>query len=246
MKSKPVSVTLSVIFVIALAALIITGAIAIPIYCRFFYYWQIKPLGLEEVSGASYEEIKEAYNLLLNYLTLPGREFSVGVFKCSESAIAHFDDCKFLFNLNLGVLVGSTAVIIVLGVLSKLKIIRICRPHDHSMCTIGALVSVLLPVLVIIAFAAVGWDRGYELFHNIMFPGKDNWQFSWTADSIIQVLPDEFFMNCAILIGCAIVAADIGLVIYDVESRKRRRLKNIKPENGEKAEEDEKNLPAET
>ncbi|MCD8200896.1 MAG: TIGR01906 family membrane protein, partial [Clostridia bacterium] len=168
-------------------------------------------------------EIKEAFNLLLNYLTLPGREFSVGdVFTCSESAQAHFADCKFLFNLNLGVLVGSTAVIVALGVLSKLKIIRLCRPHDHSMSTIGALVSILLPVIVIIAFAIVGWDRGYELFHEIMFPGKDNWVFDWWDDSIIRILPDDFFMNCAILIGCAVVAADIGIVIYDVESRKKR------------------------
>ena len=57
---------ITAVFIIALVLFILTFSIALPIYCRFFYYLQIKPLGLEQKTGWSYDVIKEAYDEVLN------------------------------------------------------------------------------------------------------------------------------------------------------------------------------------
>lgn len=211
------------IFIIALIAFMITFSIGLPIYCRFFYYIQIKTLGLEDATGLSYDVIKEAYDAVLNYLTLPGVEFSTGSLASSPDGQSHFEDCKVLFNLNLGILITSAVLLIVTGVLSKLKVIKLCRPFGHSACLISAIVAVGLPVILGLLMAAVGFDEAFEVFHAIFFPGKTNWVFNSKTDPIILIMPEEFFLNCAILIGAALVVFAAALIIYDGVTYKKRK-----------------------
>jgi integral membrane protein (TIGR01906 family) len=60
-------------------------------------------------------------------------------------------------------------------------------------------------VPVVGSLAAVDFDRAFVIFHKIFFPGKSNWLFDYDADQIIRVLPQDFFMNCAILIGAGLI-----------------------------------------
>ncbi len=211
------------IFIIALIAFMITFSIGIPIYCRFLYYIQIKTLGLEEATGWSFDVIKEAYDDVLNYLTLPGFEFSTGQLKWSESGKAHFDDCKTLFNLNLGVLIGSAVLLIITGVLVKLKKVTLCRPFGHSACFLAAILAVALPVVIGLLIAAVGFDAAFEVFHAIFFPGKTNWVFNSRTDQVILIMPEQFFLNCAIIIGVVLLAFAAALIIYDAVTCKKRK-----------------------
>lgn len=57
----------AIVMSIAVALAILTGSIAVPIIIRPFYYAQIDPLGLEQSSGLSREEIIEAYDEVLDY-----------------------------------------------------------------------------------------------------------------------------------------------------------------------------------
>ena len=59
---------------------------------------------------------------------------------------------------------------------------------------------------------AINFDVAFEIFHKIFFPGKDNWLFSWYKDAIIRILPQDFFMNCAILIFVSIVTLCLGCI----------------------------------
>ena len=107
-------------FCICLVLFMLTFAIGLPIYCRFLYYIQIKTLKLEEATGWSYDVIKQAYDEVLNFCTLPWvKNFSSGELKFSESGASHFADCKVLFNLNFGVLVSSGGVLLILIFLQK-------------------------------------------------------------------------------------------------------------------------------
>lgn len=65
--------------------LIITFSIGLPIYFRPFYYIQIDSLGVVEATGYDKKTVKAAYDEILDYLTVPGKEFGTGVFSYSES-----------------------------------------------------------------------------------------------------------------------------------------------------------------
>ncbi len=214
---------LSIILLVAVFIFILTFSIGLPIYIRPFYYVQIDLLQIEEFSGYDRGTIKEAYNDVLNYLTLPGGEFSCGDLAYTEDGKAHFVDCKVLFSINAIAFLLSSAIIIVLEVLRRknrnleYKLGRFSPQLCASIGLVGILVSLLISILI-------DFDTTFEVFHKLFFYGKDNWIFDPRYDEVIKILPEEFFMNAAILIIVSVVS--ISLSIIFIEIRKNKRMKN--------------------
>ena len=212
---------LSVVMVISLVLFTITFSIGLPIYVRGFYYMQIEPLGLEEETGYTYDEIKEGYDEVLDFLTRPGGEFSAGVFEFSEEGASHFEDCKVLFTLNGVVLIVSSVLIAVLLILRRKGIynpatVFKCAPRYYS----G--IATLVGFAVIGVLAATNFDNAFRIFHKIFFPGKDNWMFNPYTDEIIMAMPQQFFMNCAILIVVSIITIS---TVFILTSRNKKYKK---------------------
>lgn len=193
---------------------ILTASIGLPIYIRPFYYAHIEALDLPGVSGFTADQIKQAYDQVLDYLTLPGREFGTGVMACSQAAEDHFLDCRVLFDLNAGILLVSAAIILVLLVLRRGELTL----GGRNAAWWGGFCALGLP-LVVGSLAALDFTRAFVIFHSIFFPWKDNWLFSWYDDQIIRVLPQQFFMNCAILIGAGILVFSMAVMLAN---RKRK------------------------
>ena len=208
---------LSLLCALCVFFFLLTAAIGLPIYIRPFYYAHIEAFDLERVSGYSEAEIREAYDEVLDYLTLPGKGFGTGVMPNSHEAEHHFADCKVLFDLNATILLGSGLTLAVLFVMRKKW--GPYRIGKHSAPFWAAVLSVTAPI-AIGALAALDFDRAFVIFHSIFFPGKTNWVFDWYADPIIRVLPQEFFMDCAILIGVGLITMAVGILVW--ESRKKK------------------------
>ena len=202
---------LSMIFALALVLFVLTASIALPIYIRPFYYAHIEPMGLEAYTGLTAEQLREAYDGILDYLTLPSRPFSCGILPFSSEGEAHFADCRVLFDLNRNVLLMSGGILAVLLLLQR-KFGPYRLGNRHAAWWAGLLA--LIAPLVIGALAALDFDRAFVIFHQIFFPGKSNWLFDWRTDPIILALPQEFFRNCAILIGAGLVIFSLSLLIF--------------------------------
>ena len=217
---KKLNVILTIVFAVAVFLLIITASIALPIYLRFFYYLQIEPLNLPASTGYDYQTIKTAYDEVLNFLTLPNAPFGTGVFKYTESGMAHFYDCKVLFDLNLTVLLISATLTASLLILNKRKIISLCRPFGMCASFISA-VSIFAFFGVLIILVSLDFNSAFTTFHHIFFPGKDNWLFDPRYDQILRILPQDFFMNCAILIASSIVIISVSIIVFQLIKRKK-------------------------
>ncbi|MBE5734385.1 MAG: TIGR01906 family membrane protein [Clostridiales bacterium] len=220
---KTLPIILTVLFGLSVFLFIITFSIGLPIYCRFFYYLQIEPLGIPKATGYSVQQIKSAYDQVLNYLTLPNTEFSAGVFTFSPEGASHFADCKGLFTLNTVTLLCSTIALIILLILNKKGVAKLYRPFGFSASFISA-VSIFVFFILIAIIVAVDFNSAFITFHHLFFPGKDNWTFDPNVDQIITALPQQFFMNCAILIVASIICLSVGIIIFQVV--KKKKLKN--------------------
>ena len=232
---KAIDITLTVVFIIVLVIFILTFSIGLPIYCRFFYYIQIKTLNLSEAAArygikADYNDIKTAYDGILNFCTLPNQPFKSGVFKMSESGISPFADCKKLFHLNLAGMIVSGTITLTIVLLNRFKVITLIRPMGHRAYLLSAIVALVLPI-VIGALAAINFDKAFEIFHGIFFPGKTNWTFGPYYDQIIPVMPEEFFMNCAIIIGVGLIAFSAALITADLVLWRKEKNTAEKNEN---------------
>ena len=208
----------TVVLTAAVILLILSASIAAPILCRPFYYAHITAMDLPERTGYTAEEIRAAYDEMLDFCVY-GSEFGTGVLPWSEEGKAHFADCAVLFRLDFTVLAVSGAVLLVCLVLYR----RGLRPA--KLLGRGPLFwSGSIPIVVfavIAALAAMDFDRAFVVFHKLFFPGKDNWIFDAETDAIINVLPEAFFRNCAILIVALLFLACILLLVLDARSRKR-------------------------
>ena len=204
---------LTTIFILFSILLIISFSIALPIYIRPFYYAHIDAYNLEETTGKSKAQIKEAYNEVLDYLTLPGKEFGTGGFEYSEDGKNHFADCKKLFNLNFSVFIISLSVIVALCFLNKKNYFSFSRPFGkHLSLTVGTVT--ILFIMLIGGACAIDFDTAFFVFHKIFFYGKYNWLFDPQTDPIINALPQEFFFNCGILIISSIIIISIILICF--------------------------------
>ena len=207
---------LPILFSIATFILIVTCSVAVPIYFRPFYFWHIEALQLEK-SGYTAAQIKEAYNEILDYLTLPGGSFHAGVFPFTAEGASHFADCKVLFTLNLALLIIAAIIILALLVLKKQNRIETLYIGSFHASFYGATTCLLLIVLVAI-LASMDFYAAFVTFHSIFFPGKENWILDYRTDPIINVMPQDFFMNCAILIGACVILASLAIIIWQVKT----------------------------
>ena len=212
--TKKTSKLLCALTAVFAALTLLTAAIAAPILCRPFYYAHIGPMGLEDRTGLTRDEIKTAFNKMLDYC-LGADEFSTGVLRWSESGKAHFTDVRGLFLLDLWALAVS-AVLLVVTLLFTWKTGRgPARPlgRGPAFWAGAGLGSVFL---LAGALAALDFDRAFVLFHALFFPGKDNWLFDPATDQIINILPQEFFRNCALLILAILVLGCAALILWDL------------------------------
>ncbi|MBQ7344214.1 MAG: TIGR01906 family membrane protein [Clostridia bacterium] len=209
---KAVNIILSVLFVISVVVLTITVSIGLPIYVRPFYYAHVDALALDEKWGIDREYIIEAYDEVLDFLTLEGREFGTGKLIHSEEGKGHFEDCKVLFDLNRNALIISLIVLVILLVLNKLGVIRLVKPRGYGL-TFWAGIGTLALFASLAVVVAMDFSAAFTVFHKIFFPGKDNWLFDPYTDPIILFMPQQFFMNCAILICASILLISAAFIV---------------------------------
>ncbi len=215
MKQKFINTACSILYGIVIAILVVTFSIGLPIYVRQFYYWHIDGLDMVEKTGYDYGTIKDAYDDVLDYLTIPGNEFGTGKLAFSEQGASHFADCKVLFDLNGWAFIISLLLFGILVTLQSKKIITIYRPRGFAVSfwsgvgTLGFFGAVAL-------LASLDFDTAFVVFHSIFFPGKDNWLFNPHTDQIIRVMPQQFFMNCAILIVSSIIIFCLAMIVLGI------------------------------
>lgn len=233
MKNKILTILLGV----CIAVLIITFSIGLPIYFRPFYYMQIDALEIEEyynsyakyynfqdVPEVSREDIIEAYDEVLDYLTIPGNEFGTGKLPYREWTETHFADCKVLFDLNAICFIVAFIGAAVLLILKKCGKFELWHPFGMNISFYSGAIT-LGGFAVIGGLAALDFNKAFEVFHLIFFPGKDNWIFHPVYDRVILIMPQDFFMNCAILILSSIVLLCIGCICSGLIDKYRARLK---------------------
>lgn len=205
----------AIIRTVLIAFVVLSGAIALPILFRPFYWWHIEPFGIPGYMDMTVAQIKQAYGEMLNYCMGLSNTFSVGVLPFSESGAAHFADVRNLFILDLVVLIISGIALGILCYVNRKETLRLAGHTPGFWSAVGLGVS----FAIVGGLVAIDFEKVFTVFHKIFFPGKDNWVFNTYEDPVIYMLPAEFFANCALLIFAVILISCIGLLFYD---RKRK------------------------
>lgn len=210
------------------ALLVLSASIAVPLLCRPFYYAHIKALNLDGYTGLSVEQIKEAFDQVMDYCLGLRPDFAAGVLPFSQSGASHFADVRVLFLLDLWIAVISLAALVILFVLSRKRKLTPAPLLGHGP-GFWAAIGLGGLFLIVGGLAATNFERAFVIFHSLFFPGKTNWLFDWRTDPIILLLPEDFFRNCAILILALLVFWCVVLIAADLLAQRRRKKRTAAP-----------------
>lgn len=206
-----------VCFALALIGL----GVALAVHFRPLYYLSITWLDIPKTSGLNPVIIRENYDALIDYcspffdgpLVFPSM-------RSSASGISHFEECKDLFKAFY--LIGAlSAVFCVVSFFIKHRKGEL----DYLLCC--GVTAISLPLILLIAFL-VNFDAMFLLFHKIAFD-NDDWLFNPATDPVINILPEEYFMECAILICLTVIIGSIVMIaLYIIRRRKRRNASFVR------------------
>lgn len=195
------------LFFISISVIIILNA-------RSLYYNTIDRFELEKYSGLDRETIIENYDALIDYCSpFYKGELKFPSLASSESGTSHFAETKVIF-VSFYYIVAITGIILLFIILYKKK------HHDTSYLRTSAITIIVLPSIVGIA-TALNFEKTFLLFHKLAFR-NDDWLFDPATDPIITLLPEEFFMYCAIGIVILVLVGSLILFLIDYLIRKKQ------------------------
>lgn len=190
---------------ICLALFIISASVVITLNFRPLYYHDIQTLKIEETSDFSYETIKENYDSLIDYNQL----FHSGKLKLtmpmSKEGRIHFSEVKQIF---VSIEILCLITLILSCFLIKMQITK----REFKFLKIASILTLLLPGIVGI-FTFINWDTVFILFHKLMFR-NNYWLFDEATDPVIKILPDAFFLHCAIMIILLIFLGSVLCTLF--------------------------------
>lgn len=200
---------------------LISLGLIIAINLRFLYYADIKWFNLEENSGLSYQTIKENYDALINYCSpFYQGDLIFPSLAASASGISHFAEVKVIFNAFYIIFAIATIALTAILIL-KLK------KGQYRFLLVSSITSVVLPLFVLGA-CAIDFDTTFLLFHKIAFR-NDDWLFDPTTDPIITLLPENFFLQCALVIVAIVLLGSLILYLIYRHYKKKNQTMNLLP-----------------
>lgn len=214
MKTKKIIFTLQSILTFLI---ILSVSISIIISFRQFYYWHIEPLELTKKVTLDEEEIKEAFDNVLDFCTGKTETFSAGKLPFSKEGYIHFNDVKRLITINTVVLIVSSLLLITSLIVFRKKKITLA---GHRFYFWGS-ISLLGIVLILGIISAIDFSKTFLVFHKIFFSGNEYWYLSGETDPVIHLFPMKFFSNCALLFLGEIITLCSALIFIDIKKSKR-------------------------
>ena len=188
-------------------------SVVVTLFFRLPYYLDIRLLDLPERSGRSVTEIRAAYDAMIDYMAIWNRgSLTIPGFAMSEHGRIHFEDCKEIFDLVQILFLAS-------GIFTAVSFVRHRKSPYCGYLRAAGILSLIFPALIL-SFALLSWEKMFILFHRVFFR-NDYWLFDSSVDPVILILPDSFFLQCALEI-LLIVLIGAGICLARAERRKIR------------------------
>lgn len=182
----------TVFLALALTVFLLSLSVVVTLNFRPLYYSDIANLDIPGISGLTETKIRENYDALIDYNSVFYKgELEFPSLAMSPEGKIHFEEVKNIF-VGIQLAVPISGLLVFLGFFFKRK------RRDYGFLKLGSILTVVLPC-VLGALIAANWQWFFVAFHKMAFR-NDYWIFDPAKDPVITILPDAFFMHCALMI----------------------------------------------
>ncbi len=203
------------------ALFVISAAVVLVLHFRPLYRLDVDLLGIPALSGLPKEEILQNYDALIDYNSLFGpSSLEFPTLAMSETGRIHFEEVKRVF-LFFEIACIVSGALLVLGLVLR-------RPRRAgSWLLLAGILTLGIPAALGILIA-LNWERVFVLFHRIVFR-NDYWIFDAATDPVITILPDTFFLHCALgILLLVVLGSAVCFAAYFLSRRKNGKEKPFK------------------
>lgn len=151
------------------------------------------------------------YKNIINYLRFPWvNNLNLNYFSLSNTAYLHFQEVKNIFSLIFIIFFLITFISTIFYYFyHHLFFINLIKVFNYYFYFILLFISTIFLCILF------NFSSSFALFHNILF-NNDYWLFNPVKDSIILILPENFFMICTcFIIGIILLISFICKLYYD-------------------------------
>lgn len=191
-------------------SIILVLNLSVPIHKLF-----VKFTNLDSTINLFSENIQSDYSTVINYLRFPWvNNLDLKYFSMSTMGTIHFLEVKNIFSLIfifffLTLFIG----IIFYYFYDNLFLISIIKSFNFYFYLSISLIFTFIVALLL------NFSSFFILFHHIFF-NNNYWIFNPLKDSIILILPENFFMLCALLILGSILLISFSCKLYYNKNKK--------------------------
>ena len=150
------------VLALVLTLTIISVSVVFTLAFRPLYYLDISALNIPEQSGYSREEIRDNYDVLIDYnMSFGGGRLEFPGLAMSEPGRIHFEEVRDIFNLFKYMAIAG-------AVLSTAGIVFCFRRREYKYLKLTSILAVALPAVLGI-LVALNWDWAFVAFHHLAF-----------------------------------------------------------------------------
>jgi integral membrane protein (TIGR01906 family) len=200
----------------ALLALVFIYSFAVVFTLNFrpLYYLYLEAVSWPESVNIPMPEIAVNYEALIRYNSLfHGGSLEFPTLALSSHGRVHYEEVKRIFVI-LQIACIASAACLVPVMIAKL------RRGRAAFLKIGGIASLVFAAAIVL-YLGVDWERFFVRFHETFFT-NDYWIFDPAADPSILILPDGYFMACAIMIFALVIGLSAAAIL--VARRAARRF----------------------
>jgi integral membrane protein (TIGR01906 family) len=176
-------------------------SVVLTLNLRPLYYFDMRYQQLSQTTGLSETVIRQNYDTLIDYnlLTKGVKTLNFPDFTMSEQGRTHFAEVKQIFTV-------IQIMCLITGILWIVLLFRKRKRHDWGSLKLTSILTLAVP-LILGLLAAMNWNVFFVTFHRIFFR-NNYWIFNPATDPVINILPDVYFLHCAVaillflLLGC--------------------------------------------
>lgn len=187
----------------AIAIAIILLSVKFTLNFKPLYYYDVSRLDIASSTTLGTNEIKSAYDYLIYYINSSQNiKFDIPLLPSSAEGAIHFREVKEIFK-------KLDYILYTCGAVAMFGIYKCIKKREFSFLKLSSDLILFTSAAVILPFS-INFDLFFELFHKLFF-NNDYWLFNPSTDPIINLLPEEFFFHCLILIIACIVISSLLL-----------------------------------
>lgn len=213
MKNK-VRVALNAAAALFAAAAVICISVTAVVLFRPLYYFDINYLEIPMLSGMTEDVIRLNYDALIDYNLIGGpSELVFPAMKMSAEGRIHFEEVKDIF---ISMQIISAAAIVILFIF----IFMTAKGRKTDLLWMRFTGAAVVSVAAVTGLAVlIDWNAAFTIMHKIFFR-NDFWIFDAETDPVINILPEEFFFHCGIMI---IIIAAVQTAVLQIFYRRLKR-----------------------